>query len=135
MIENNFGSRSMKIALFSSRKLGMRPLRSAEKNESGHHVRVLVDVENLESFIIEKLRLLEIKWAEISNLCPPTLRLMMLLGAKVAILLESFLGRKNFRCSAQKKYFYLIRWTEWNFFHSLVYLWNVSAVVFLCMGT
>lgn len=48
MMENSVGSRSMKIALCSSRRLEMRPLRRAVKKVSGIHVSVCLDVEKLQ---------------------------------------------------------------------------------------
>lgn len=50
MIEKICGSRSMKMAPFSSRRLEMRPLRRAVKNVSGINVRVCFEVENLENW-------------------------------------------------------------------------------------
>lgn len=47
MTENIFGSLSIKIAPFSSRKLEMRPLKRAVKNVSGITVKVCRDVEKL----------------------------------------------------------------------------------------
>lgn len=44
---NSVGSRSINIAPLSSRKLDMRPLKSAVKNVSGMQVNVWRDVENL----------------------------------------------------------------------------------------
>lgn len=47
MIEKSVGSRSIKMALCSSLRLEMRPLRRAVKKVSGIHVSVCRDVEKL----------------------------------------------------------------------------------------
>lgn len=47
MMAKTLGSRSMKIAPVSSRRLEMRPLNRAVKKESGTQVNVCREVENL----------------------------------------------------------------------------------------
>lgn len=49
MTPNTFGSLSIKIAPVSSRKLDILPLSKAVKNESGIHVSVWREVENLKN--------------------------------------------------------------------------------------